>query len=183
LLVALLGALAVVTPVAAQRTGSLTPAQLRILDDIAKGSLGQDEPLRAKALDLLGLKEGTGRQLGVSSDNNATHHFFNRFAADGGAIVLGYRDSAHKVYEYRVDDQLRFVCGYIAGDGDSRALTETEGQAGVDSELAWWNSATTDLIEEIKTALALGKSADEVANEYGVSADTLKRWLADAAPS
>jgi hypothetical protein len=168
--------------VAAQDAAPITPAQLTIVEDMTNGTLGHNETFLARPVQLLGLHGNIGRQMsGQDSKNNPLVHYFNLFSYDPGAIVLTYLKNSVDLYAYRVDERLRFVRGYMSNKPNVYvAMSPPDGVAGTQAELKWWSGAVSPVVSDAQKALASGQSADDVAKSYGVSAQTLNKWLAAA---
>jgi hypothetical protein len=166
------------TGAAAQAKAPITPAQLGVIEDMVAGSLGHDQTVDPPANQMLGLHSTAARQMSGSEDPTLTH-FFNLFASDPGALILSTLN-AGVVRAYRVDNNLQYVRGFVSSNGKYTMFTAQQGAAGATAELAWWGKAAADVITESKKALASGKSPADVAKGYGVSADTLNKWLAAA---
>lgn len=176
---------ALLVTVAAQDAAPITAAQLGIIEDMTNGALGHDETFAAQPVQLLGMRGNIARQMsGTDNDTSPDIHYFNMFASDPGVIVLSYEKKGAFVDGYRVDERLRFVHGYISTSKNNQLsdvpLSNKDGISGVEAELKWWSAAASQVIQEAQKALASGKSADDVGKDYGVSAQTLDKWLAAA---
>lgn len=170
---------------AAQDAAPITAAQLGIIEDMVNGALGHDQTFAAEPVKLLGLHGNNARQMsGTDNDDKVDSHFFNLFASDPDVIVLTYDKKGAFGDGYRVDEHLHFVRGYISTSKNNRindvAISTKVGVSRVEAELKWWSASASGVIEEAQKALASGTSPDDVAKGYGVSAETLNKWLAAA---
>jgi hypothetical protein len=163
----------------AQQKPPITAAQLGVIEDMVAGSLGHEQALVPQTKQLLGLQSDVARQMS-GSDDPSLNHFFNVAASDPGKLLLS-TSAAGTVRAYLVDSgNLHYMRGYVSNNGRYTMLAPQQGATQAAAELAWWGKAAATVIEQSKKALAAGKSADDVAKTYGVSADTLKKWLAAA---
>lgn len=77
----------------AQDAAPISPAQIRVMDDILEGSTSYNQTMTPQAVALLNLHSSTGRQIDAHDDGDTQHiHYFNRFASDPGIIILFYVD-------------------------------------------------------------------------------------------
>jgi hypothetical protein len=167
---------------ASQDVPPITPAQLSLVEDMVKGTVGHDQTFLAQPVTLLGLHGTIGRQMSGQDNAGSTEtHFFTLFASDPGAIVLIYLKSNMGLRAYRIDERFRFVLGYTSDKSNVDVpMPLPDGAPGVQAELKWWSSAASRVIQDAQKALASGQSAADVARGYGVSAATLSKWLAAA---
>jgi hypothetical protein len=176
---------ALLATVAAQDAAPITPAQLTIVEDLTNGALGHDETFAAQPVQLLGMHGNIARQVSGNDDNSGPGiHFFNLFSSDPGVIVLLYEKRGAFLRGYRLDEHLHFVRGYSSTGGNGQlsdaAISNDDGVSGVEAELKWWSAGAAQIVQEAQKALASGQSPDDVAKSYGVSAQTLNKWLAAA---
>jgi hypothetical protein len=169
--------------VAAQDAAPITPAQLTIVEDMANGTLGHDETFAAEPVQLLGVHGNIARQVS-GNDDNSKIHYFNLFSSDPGVIVLLYEKKDSFLRGYRLDEHLHFLRGYVSTTKNNHtsdvAISNKDGVSGVEGELKWWSAGASQIVEGAQKALASGQSADDVAKSYGVSVQTLNKWLAAA---
>jgi hypothetical protein len=174
---------ALLATVAAQDAAPITPAQLGLIEDMVNGTIGHNQEFLAQPVQLLGLHGNVARQMDAQDDKTSLdYHFFNLFSSDPGAIVLIYQTEKNgPVRAYRLDERLRFARGYMTNKTNVFvAMSAPDGVAGVQAELKWWSGAASGVVQDAQKALASGQSADDVAKSYGVSTQTLNKWLAAA---
>jgi hypothetical protein len=164
--------------VEAQDVAPITAAQISLLGDLAEGAAGHDQVFTSEAVKFLGLPSSTGRQVSANEDNSHIH-FFNKFASDPGMFVLLYQDGP-VLHAYSIDGSFHFLRGYVRNNNQDVVTSPSDGTAGVKVELKWWSDAASTVIQEANKALGAGKSREDVAKSYGISVETLNKWLAGA---
>lgn len=171
--------------VAAQDAVPITAAQLGMIEDMTNGALGHNETFAAQPAQLLGVHGSVGRQMSANDDKDTTNiHYFNLFSSDPGAIVLIYEKRGSFVRAFRVDERLQFVRGYISTGQNNQVndvpISNKDGVGGTLAELKWWGATSSEVVKDVQAALVADQSLDDVAKSYGVSAQTLNKWLAAA---
>lgn len=157
----------------------LSAAKLRVINDVAAGTLGNNVDFDPAAAAYLQLGTTKIRQIAYTDHGDKVHiHYLNHFDTDpDGVLLLSQDKTSNTVIAYRVDLQFHFIRGYTSINGQLTPLSDADGAAGVQAELVLWNRCVDVEMADIRKRLKAHEKADVIVKDYGVPVATLKHWV------